>query len=333
MVCSGGVSTTGNYSKRLQHAVTAYTSKVDWSLRWPKLVGVCLARPTVNEETIIDDDYTVSNANDSGTILFSNIEIGVSPCLFREFNETKKTIVNDLLLKHITNMEVWTWQDFEKAHALYLSAVMAALIQTQPQFFEKVTLGNLLRHAQPTSSAHLNRTMELPNQFNALNLSEQAEQSIPKKTRKRKHHSVDLDELEELLLACDGTPIVDAHLNLRLSMANGGNRRVSVVLFIQYKHSKLGSKTEVKVSEMNAAVAELNSRLQHCKNWKGGEWLFLWVSNRVINDREDHVTPDPRLLWVGKNELVKHAPLIGRRGLVPVPDNIRKDEEDDEEED
>ena len=43
--------------------------------------------------------------------------------------------------------------------------------------------------------------------------------------------------------------------------------------------------------------------------------VVLWVTNIIIVKDED---PDPRLLWVGKNELVMHAPLIGRRGLVPT---------------
>ena len=125
-------------------------------------------------------------------------------------------------------------------------------------------------------------------------------------------------------MAKDGTPIIGAHLNLRLTRNDGPNRNgyVYVVLFVQYKHSKLESDTNMKVSEMNAAAELLSSRLkQH--EWKR-EWLFLWVSNRnIIEDTND---PHPHLLWVGKNELVKHAPLIGRRGFVPSED-VRKDED------
>ena len=124
-------------------------------------------------------------------------------------------------------------------------------------------------------------------------------------------------------MACDGTPIIDAHLNLRLKGNDGPNQNEygDVVLFVQYKHSKLESDTTVKVSEMNTAVELLSSRLKRYQ-WKG-EWLFLWVSNR--NVIEDTKNPDPHLLWVGKNELVKHAPLIGRRGLVPY-EMVRPDE-------
>lgn len=62
--------------------------------------------------------------------------------------------------------------------------------------------------------------------------------------------------------------------------------------------------------------------------WDEREWLFLWVSNRTIVKDMD---PDPRLLWVGKSELVMHAPLIGRRGLVPMETSRQAELEEDEE--
>ncbi len=83
---------------------------------------------------------------------------------------------------------------------------------------------------------------------------------------------------------------------------------------IQYKHSKPEANGVVKVSKMNASVVLLESRLNSC-GWVEHEWLFLWVSNRRI---EVDVTPNKRLLWVGRDELANHAPLIGRRGLVPT---------------
>lgn len=330
MACEGGICPTGNYSRRLQTNVNSYTARsaIDWSGRWATLVTVFLARPTVDEDTKVDDDYTVAQARDSGTILFSDHEVGLAPSLFRSFNERPATpggqFVNSLLLKHISKIEEWTWQDFEKAHALYLSAVMAALIQEQSRFHPTVKLENLLRHAKPEHCAHLGRALELPNEFVSNGLKIEKKQSIPKTGSKRKRHSVDLETKEKLVLACDGMPIIDAHLNLRLTRNDGPNRNEygDVVLFVQYNHSKLESDTTVKVSEMNTAVELLSSRLERCQ-WKG-DWLFLWVSNRNII--EDTKNPHPRLLWVGKNELVKHAPLIGRRGLVPA-EMVRPDEE------
>ena len=341
MLCAGGLVSTGAYSEHLHDKVVQYTGGVDWSTRWPALVSVCLARPLVKETTVvvsdskvtangktITDTYTISDARDSGTILFDNNEIGVSASLLRRLNTDKNNqFFNPLLLKHISNDVDWTWQDFKKAHALYLGAVMAALIKTEKDFFKKVTLMNLLRHAQPTKNAHLARTLVLPSSFDGINLSKVEKQSIPKaNTGKRKrHHGVDLDLKDAVLLAADGTPIIDAHLNLTLSNAVDDARNDAVALFIQYKHKKLNSKTKVKVSEMNAAVKLLELRLNVSK-WEGGEWLFLWVSNREVE--MDMTDPDQRLLWVGKDDLVKHAPLIGRRGLV-TKEIIRADEVDE----
>lgn len=270
--------------------------------------------------------YKVSDARDSGTILFENNEIGLSVSLFRRFNTdaNNRQSVNEVLLMDMTNSIMWGWEIFEQAHAHYLAAVMAALIETKDEFFGgSVTLGNLLRHANPTGNAHLQRTLQLPLNFDGVNVKKEAKQSIPKKTAKRKRHTVDLDMKQEVMLAADGTPIIDGHMNITLSNAGDAAGDSAVTLFMQYKHKKLESKTQVKVSEMNAAVQLLESRLK-ASDWQEREWLFLWVSNReVVVDME---ITDGRLLWVGKNDLIKHAPLIGRRGLV-LEETCRADEE------
>eukprot|EP00978_Attheya_sp_CCMP212_P024469 scaffold76831_cov29-Attheya_sp.AAC.1 len=186
--------------------------------------------------------------------------------------------------------------------------------------------------------------MELPQTFNMLIAMTEQRQSIPKlpnqQRRRNLRHKVDLDAVDKVILACNGTPIIDAHMNLRLSTpdasASYANQNEEphyqpVVLFLQYKHSKLDgvTDTDVKVSDMNAAVNLLDKRLQLCENWNGCEWLFLWVSNRTIMKDQ---SPDPRLLWVGKTELIMHAPLIGRRGLVPAECTRQAEEEDKEDE-
>lgn len=338
MVARGGLLDSGEYTVRLHGNVAGYTHGLDWSARWSKLVSVCLARPTVNEESIIEkylkrtpngtveELYKVSDARDSGTILFENNEIGLSVSLFRRFNTqaNNRQSVNEVLLRDMTNSMTWGWEIFEQAHAHYLAAVMAALIETKDEFFGgSVTLGNLLRHANPAGNVYLQRTLQLPLSFDGVNVKKEVKQSIPRGTGKRKRHTVDLDTKQEVMLAADGTPIIDGHINLTLGNAGDATGDGAVTLFMQYKHKKLESKTQVKVSEMNAAVQLLESRLKTSK-WQGGDWLFLWVSNRqVVVDMEN---TDHRLLWIGKDDLVKHAPLIGRRGLV-LEETDRADED------
>lgn len=319
MVCSQGEIVTGSYSQHLQAAVIAYTSNADtiWTSRWPKLATLILARPAVYEETPIDGDYTVANARDSGTILFQDNEIGVSSAFYRRYND-RDQFVNPLLLKHTSISETWTWQDFEKAHVLYLSAAMSALRTELGRFPDEVVqLKHLLRNAKPKDSSHFDRNLRLPLGFSNVSYKEESSQSIPKSSTKKRVHSVDLATKTSVVMACEGTPIIDAHLNLDLGPEkelNIDENSVPVVLFIQYKHSKPDAGGVVKVSKMNASVVLLAARLKSC-GWVGPEWLFLWVSNRNI---EKDVDPDKRLLWVGKNELENHAPLIGRRGLVPM---------------
>ena len=66
---------------------------------------------------------------------------------------------------------------------------------------------------------------------------------------------------------------------------------------------------------MNETVTKLETYLSGPGKWSGRPWIFLWVTNRAIVD--DATTPHPNLLWVGKDKLIDHAPLIGRRGLIP----------------
>lgn len=76
---------------------------------------------------------------------------------------------------------------------------------------------------------------------------------------------------------------------------------------------------------MNGAVAKLESYLSGTEsNWGHRPWIFLWVTNREI---VDDAVPHPRLLWVGKDKLIDHAPLIGRRGLIPLEEERIEEEE------
>ena len=127
---------------------------------------------------------------------------------------------------------------------------------------------------------------------------------------------------EYVVKACEGTPIIDAHLVLNLGKTDGSQNAEDVVLFIQYKHSKLESKTTVKVSDMIQACKSLDERLKLCHFQS--PWLFLWITNRKIDN--DVKNSDSRLLWVGREQFVKHAPLIGRRGLVTVEPCRRNDD-------
>jgi hypothetical protein len=163
---------------------------------------------------------------------------------------------------------------------------------------------------------HFDRILSLPVDFSSLTYGEALHQSIPKLLRKR-GHSVDFLSTSSMFTACDGTPIIDAHLNLDLGPEGESNinkKPVPVVLFIQYKHSKPEASGVLKVSKMNGSLVLLESRLKS-SGWAGPEWLFLWVSDRYI---EVDDVADKRLLWVGENELENHAPLIGRRELAPI---------------
>ena len=119
-------------------------------------------------------------------------------------------------------------------------------------------------------------------------------------------------------LACPGTPIIDAHFNLNVQPAANDPER-GMTVFTQYKHSiNLDTDEKVKVSMMNDAAAKLKKRLTKHSWPSDRQWVFLWVTNRSVTM---DVEPHEKLLWVGRQELSEHAPLIAMRGLVAVEEN------------
>ena len=296
------------------YARTGQYIRSDWDKRWSKTVTVFLARPEVNDGDKLENGYTIRDALDCDTVYRNGKELGLAPALLAKFNENQG-VLNPLLLKALSEPERWSWQDFEKSHMLYLAATMAALIEEQKRF-SQIKLGTYLRSVQPVDSRWLGCALNLPTTFKRCDYTEQTSQCIPKtNARGGKTHTVPTDDCGQIFLAAEGTPLIDAFLNLLL------HRRTT--MFIQYKHSGLSSRTSpVHVSTMNQSVTLLGRRLAACGWSEDQEWILFWVTNRaVIHD----VTPDDKLLWVDKSVLASHAPLLGRRGLVPheslrVPD-------------
>lgn len=82
---------------------------------------------------------------------------------------------------------------------------MGALVMERERFrFGRMTLGNLLRYAEPDGCVHFGREMVLPKSFESLSLKEEKRRSIPKlpknKPAKRLRHSVDLNTASMVVL-------------------------------------------------------------------------------------------------------------------------------------
>ena len=347
-----------SYVQHLHYRTREYVS-ANWDGRWAAVTSVCLARPLVDNTTVLmteyqhansggiiyatrhelykdhpeadDTDiivaarYTVQDALDGGTVFWrtDGMEIGLALALLAKFNGGRG-MFNPILTKEIPQAQEWTWQNFEKAHLLYLAATMAALIKEKDRF-DNITLGTLLRNVRPSDSSVLSESLELPTSFHGATFDKDLTQCIPKSSAKRGSQiTVTQDDFEHVRLAMDGTPIVDGYQNLRLRAASSGIA-VRKTMFIQYKHSGLMSRTSaVNISTMNKEVRKLAARLQKY-GWPDDRgWIFLWITNRDVGK---DAKPDPHLLWVDKNTMAYHAPLLGTRGLVPWED-LRQNDED-----
>jgi len=277
--------------------------------------------------------WTVQDASDSGSINVvetteGSIEVRIPAAVMASYTSYENIrIPCDIrtLCCVVTKMDGWTWQRFESAHICYLAAVLFAIAATQEQFWTRkdhiLTLANVLAIVSPSSHPILEEVFTPQSSFDALNIIKDRQQCIPRVNAKSKVHRVNTADSDHMHQALDGTPIIDAYVNLKLSGGEGslpvgaGMVDETTTLFIQYKHSKLESDAQVKISEMNDTVTKLETYLSGSEsNWGGRRWIFLWVTNRAI---VDNATPHPNLLWVGKDNLIEHSPLIGRRGLIP----------------
>ena len=318
----------GSYVEYLKFRVMGYIAAPNWSHHWSALTTIALARPRLEETSVIEGTYTLRDALDSGTVLYDEIEheIRLVPVLLASYNAMQPTF-NSLVVKNISRevlVGCWTWQDFAKSHALYLSAIMLALQKEERRFNSHLTLRTFLRHVQPQDNVHLEQRLILSSdqKFNGIAFKMDANPciSINPETSNGKCHGVRTECKDSVVFAAPGTPLIDAYLNLQLVRADssGLEGEITTTLFLQYNHTTNVNTTtqpsQIKVSTMNEQ-ARLLATILAKMGWDHSRlnWLMLWVSNRSIQEDE---APHPKLLWVGKDNLVQHAPLIGPRGLV-----------------
>jgi hypothetical protein len=120
------------------------------------------------------------------------------------------------------------------------------------------------------------------------------------------------------VLAAPGTSLIDTYLNLQLVRQGdplGRKYEIPTTLFLQYQQNGHGHREAlpINVSAMNTHVETISATLADM-GWDNSQnWLVLWISNGPI--LEDAI-PHSKLLWVGKDNLERHCPLIARRGQV-----------------
>ena len=357
LACSYHVYKTESYVRAIHDAVKQYHPKPTNPKQIERAVLVGLARPPLVWSSELLPDvadtsenapslsgrkrkrraWTVQDACDSGSIHVvettkGSVEIRIPAAVmasYRSFEQIRIPCDIDTMCGVVTNRNGgWTWQHFQSAHICYLAAVLQAIAATHDQFWTRqghtLTLSNVLSSVSPSSHAILEKVLTPQGSFDALDIIKDGTQCIPRETAKSKVHMVNTTDLDHMHQALAGTPIIDAYVNLKLcgggeSLAAGtATVDESATLFIQYKHSKLEPEAQVKISEMNDTVTKLETYLSgYESHWGGRPWIFLWVTNRAI---VENATPHPHLLWVGKDNLMDHAPLIGRRGLIPKED-------------
>ena len=294
------------------------TGAPGWSSHWKSLTSIFFARVKLSMDDYIDGTYTVEQALASGTVSYDHEEreIRLAPVLLRIFN-MRNPLFNPLVLKFVTETDKWTWQDYVNAHLLYLAAAMMSL-QKEKMRFATMILSTFLCHVQPANNAYLHYNLVLPSDvtFNGAGYQSDDQQCLDrpqKRKRTQQRHRVNTECYDFVRRTATGTPYVDGYMNLILRSDISG-ADMPTTLFMQYKHSEIPqASSPMKVSEMNNVIEELEKSLDSMVWEANRHWLLLWVTNRII---EVDVKPHEKLLWVGKNELESHAPLIGSRGLL-----------------
>jgi hypothetical protein len=296
------------------------TRAPDWNVHWGSLASIFFARVKISTHASINGTFTLKQVLATGTVSYDYVEreIRLAPVLLRIFNMQNPSF-DPRLLKLVSEEKEWTRDDFKKAHLLYLAAAMMAL-QKERRRFTTMTLSNFLCHVEPANNAYLQYILVFPSDvtFNGAGYESDDEQCLDrprKRKRKQKHHchSVKTECYDCVRRAATGTPYVDGYMNLILRTDMNGVD-MPTTLFMQYNQSKIPrSSSPMKVSAMNELVQELEKALV-AMGWETSRrWLLLWVTNRKI---KVDIEPHEKLLWVGRNNLEKHVPLIGRRGLI-----------------
>ncbi|CAB9511248.1 expressed unknown protein [Seminavis robusta] len=302
--------------------------------RWEQCILCSFARPPLKGHSVLvprqsgdngdeeSKDWTVTRASESGSITVTTRggfkEIRIAPCFLAASDSTHNLPLNtSILLANLSWADGWTWQRFENAHAHYYAAFLNALDKTQRFWSENGNQNMFVRDVFPGVQSQdcslLDWIVKPTKDFNYGSVVAETEQSIPRSNAAPgTEHSVNILDFHNVHLAAPGNPITDAHFNLNVErVANDPQQGMTV--FMQYKHSVDERGTTVKVSEMNGAVETLRGRLANHGWPRDREWLFLWVTNRSV---EVDVPANEKLLWVGREELFEHSPLIGMRGLV-----------------
>ncbi|CAJ1936998.1 unnamed protein product [Cylindrotheca closterium] len=295
--------------QHLHHETASYIQK-GWDKRMESIFSAYLARRKVfpSMELVKDGNYTVQDALDGGTIFLKEGEIRLAPALVSKFN-AENSMINSLLVKAPSKTDKWTWRNFESVHLLYLAAVLAAMIK-EKEHFQGATLGTYLRNMKPSDNAYLFKPLHLPLNFTATHYKIDPAQCIPRAIPASVSSVIDVDVMdrEHVHQSHTGTPIIDGYVTLDV-----GYERLTI--FLQYKHSDPeSSSSKVRVSHMNQEIEKLGASLKRHEKWESDrQWIFVWITNREV---ESDTLANERLLWVDKDSLSLHCPLIGNRGLV-----------------
>lgn len=198
----------------------------------------------------------MQDASDSGSVNVvetteQSIEIRIPAAVMMAYASDEKVSVpinSRMLCCTISKNDGWTWQRFESAHICYLAAVLCAIAKTRKQFWtdkgHEVTVSNVLASVSPRPNHDILRKVFTPqDSFDALEIIKDEQQCIPKGNARSKVHAVNTADLNHMHQAQDGTPIIDAYVNLKLSCSEGistadaATADETTTLFIhQYKH-------------------------------------------------------------------------------------------------
>ena len=226
----------------------------------------------------------------------------------------------DVLLPTISRQDDWTWQRFEKMHLHFLAASLGAMYN-QRDNFKTVTLGDVLRGAEPANSPWLAKEVDLakvcPDQ-----VVEDDVKCFPKSNEKTAE-CVDVEDFRNVHQAKEATPTVDGYVNFRCPDGS------EIVVFLQHKHRKLTSGTSVSVKEMNEERETLDARIRNSSRydeiWRSRKTLLVFVTNRDVDGNLEGLADN--VVYISRKEMPEHLHVFANCGLLNVDDCVRDDDD------
>ena len=213
----------------------------------------------------------------------------------------------------------WTWEQFEKAHAHFISKTLSGLFECKGRF-DCLCLNNIFRGSK--YSYCLADKMAADVHVQRMDCKVDRKQCFKKATRNHsnreaKSNPVEVEDMNHVHIAAPDTPFIDAYFNLAPVDTNSK----PITVFLQYKYSSESQNLNVKdiLTSYDGLILALQAT--RIDIWNRRDILYVIVTNRTtsINPAKPE---DRRIVWIDRSSLEEHMHVFGGRGLYASHSDI-----------